>query len=914
MGYPNVGGSSAWGVVIESVSVLAHELRRLKGQAGLSFSQLAERCWCSRSSLERYMNGRIFPPREVVAAISEACGGDTERVLGLWEQAWAARDDKGRTAMASPPSGSSGVGDPPPAALLLPRQLPLNTRGFTGREDLLTALDTLLAERDESGVDVAHIAAIVGTAGVGKTALATHWAHRIAPRFPDGQLWVDLHGYAPGQSVSPDHALGVLLRALGVAGSSIPPDLESRSGLFRSLVANRRVLLVLDNAYSAEPVRPLLPGGVGCLVLVTSRDGMAGLVARDGATRLRVDLLSVSESVALLRRVTGGRIAAADPHDIATVVTLCARLPLALRIVADRMDGTDPAGLAGLVADLTEISPLDTLSVGGDAQSAIRAVFSWSYRSLPSAAATLFRRLSMMPLPDYDEYVAAAMMGMSLSAVRPLLTVLVDAHMVESRTAGRMHIHDLLRAFAAERAQLEDADSVRHLAVDRVLNYYRHAVAVAVDLAFPHEKRRAHVPACGTPVPSFADGSAALRWLDSEWPRLRPVVAYAATVGWYTHTVQLAAMLYRYLIIGAHHGDALVLHGHAVAAAETERDRAGLANAAHNLGSTYWLLGQQTQAHDLYQRALDIFVETGDTVGAARALGNLGNVYWRWGRNDDAYRFYQQAQAVFVETRNLPAQAMTLLNLSELHSGWGQYDIAFRHAKQAFELCRVVEDQSGEASSRKIMGDLHFRFGQDADALDEYAVVLEVGRRLGHNRIVAYALDGQGSVRVRQHDCERAVALHEEALSLRREAGDQFGEVDTLCRLAFALHRSGDHRGAAVYFRNAFASAQRLGWRGAEPRLLNGLGEVASAGLEFDDAISHHGEALEQARRLGDRYEQARAWRGLAVAQFMAGNERVAREQGDIARTMYARLRVPESADVDSWLRRHADSRRDDVG
>ncbi len=896
------------GGVIESVGVLARELRHLKGLAGLSLSQLADRCWCSKSSLERYLNGRTFPPRDVVKAISEACGGDTDHVLALWEQAWTTRDERGRATAASPGGGAAPVAVPPP------KQLPLDVRSFTGRAELIASLDALRAERDEPSADFARVAVIVGTAGVGKTALATHWAHRIADRFPDGQLWINLQGYAPEQSLTPDHALGVLLRALGVAGSSLPPDLEGRAGLFRSLMANRRALLVLDNAASAEQVRPLLPGGAGCLVLATSRDSMTGLVARDGATRLRVNLLSESESVALLRRVVGPRAVDAHADGMRTLVRLCARLPLALRIVADHLDGADSAAVTALIADLAEMSPLDTMTVGGDTLSAIRTVFSWSYRSLPADAAALFRRLSTLPLPDYDDYVAAAMMGTSLGEVRRLLAVLADAHLVESRGAGHLHIHDLLRAFAAERAQAEDTRTARGLAVGRVLNHYCHVVADAVGVTFPHEKHRPDVPDPGTPAPSFPDAETALSWLDNGWGRLLAATTHAATAGWSRHAIRLAAMLYRYLIVGAHHGDALIVHGHAVDAAEAIRDRAGLATAAHNLGSTFWLLGRQTQAHDHYQRALDIFVELGDHLGEARALGNLGNVYWRWGRNDDAYRCYQQAQAVFVEARNVPAQATTLLNLGELHNGWGQYEIAFRHGRQALDLYRSVDDLAGEASARKVIGDVHFRYGRSSDALGEYETALDVGRRLGHSRVTAYALDGQGSVWVRRRQYDRAVTLHEEALSVRRAAGDVFGEVDTTDRLGFALYDSGDYGGAVTHYRTALTSAKRLGWRGVEPRLLNGLGEVASATAAPDSALLHHEEALDLARRLGDRYEQARGWFGLAVSNLLMGNERVAAEQGDISRTMYGRLRVPESADVATWLRQLGNDRRNDVG
>lgn len=878
----------------------------MKGNAGLSFSQLSERCLCSRSSLERYLNGRIFPPRDVVVAISDACGGDRDRVLAIWEKAWATRDEQ-QLASASPRAEAGPpVGAPPPM------QLPLDVRNFIGRRELLDTLDGMLGERDSSVY--LRIAAIVGTAGVGKTALVTHWAHRVASQFPDGQLWINLHGYAPGRSVTPEHALGVLLRALGVSGSAIPPDLESRSGLFRSLLAGRRVLLVFDNAASVEQVRPLLPGESECFVLVTSRNSLTGLVARDGATRVRVGLLSVDESVALLRKVVGASVVDAQLPDMHAVVALCSRLPLALRIVADRIGGEDSAAVSALISSLSEMSPLDTLDVAGDPYSAVRAVFSWSYRDQPADAAALFRRFGTLPLPDYDEHVSAALLGVPPGGARRLLAVLADAHLVEPRGGRRVHVHDLLRAFAAEQAEAEDSGGTRRAAVDRVLLYYRDMVAAAVDVAFPRDRRHAGVPATAKFASSFSDADAAMRWLDTEWSNLFAASVFAATNGRLAKAVQLANMLGRYLTFGARHGDALTMHRHAVMAAEAAGDQAGLATAIHNLGSTHWLLSQQSEAHHYYEQARDIFRDLGDRIGEARALGNLGNVYWRWGRNDDAYRCYQQARVFFVEERDAHGQAMSLLNLSELHAAWGQYEIAFRHCRQALELYLSVNDVAGEASSRKLMCDIHLRYGRYADALDGYQAALSAGGRLGHRRIMAYALDGMGRVWAGQREYDRAVTAHEQALVYRVEVRDEFGEVDTTGCLGFALYGLGRYDEAIACYQKALDSAGRLGCRGIEPRLLNGIGEVATATGATNEGLSHHGSALEHARPLGDPYEQARAWFGLARANLVLGQRQVATQQADIARTQFARLGVPEGGEVDTWLRQLADETRRDIG
>lgn len=821
-------------------------------------------------------------------------------MLALWEKAWATRDEQQVAPIAA--RAETGV-------LAPPMQLPLDVRNFTGRQDLIGMLDELLG-----GAGYLRVAAVVGTAGVGKTALATHWAHRVAGRFPDGQLWINLHGYAPARSMTPDHALGVLLRALGVSGSAVPPDLEGRSGLFRSLLAGRRVLLVLDNASSAEQVRPLLPGESGCLVVVTSRNNLTGLVARDGATRVRVGQLSVDESVTLLRRVIGTSVVDATLSDMHSVVTLCARLPLALRIVADRIGGEDHTEVSALVSSLSKMSPLDTLDVGGDSQSAVRAVFSWSYRDQPAEAAALFRRFGTLPLPDYDEHVSAALLGISPGEARRLLGVLADAHLVEPRRGGKVHVHDLLRAFAAEQAAAQDSEITRRATVDRVLLHYRDMVAAAVDVAFPSDRRRTGERAPATLVPPFQDAATALGWLDAEWSNLFAASVFAATNGRFARAVQLANMLGRYLIFGARHEDALTMHRHAVAAAEAAGDQAGLAAAILNLGSTHWLLSQQTEAHDHYARARDLFRELGDPVGEARALGNLGNVYWRWGRNDDAYRCYQQAGVIFIEDRDVRAQAMGLLNVSELHIAWGQYEIAFRHCRQALELYRSVGDPVGEASSQKYLGDLHLRHGRCALALDSYQAVFAAGGRLGHKRLMAYALEGMGGVWARQGEYDRAVTAHERALAFRVEVRDEFGAIETNAFLGAACHGLGRHDQATDHYRTALAAAERLGSRGMLSRLLNGLGEVATATATPGDGLTHHGSALELARKLGDSYEQARAWFGLARANLLLGEERVAVQQADIARTQFSRLGIPDADEVGSWLRGLAVDRGREIG
>ena len=338
---------------------------------------------------------------------------------------------------------------------LVPRELPADVDRFTGRSAELAELDQLLAagggaDRDTAtAAGAALICVVAGTAGVGKTALAVHWGHRVRDAFPGGQLYVDLRGYDPGKPVTAAGALAGSLRALGVADQDIPADVGERAACYRSLLDGRRALVVLDNAASVEQVRPLLPGTPSCVVVVTSRDSLPGLVARHGARRLGLDLLPAGDAVGLLRELIGERVAA-DPVAAATLAAQCARLPLALRVAAELAAAGPDMDLAELAGELADQQRrLDLLDAGGDPRTAVRAVFSWSYRRLPADVARAFRLIGLHPGPDLDTFAAAALTGTSAQQAADLLRQLARGHLIHRAAPGRYAMHDLLRAYAA---------------------------------------------------------------------------------------------------------------------------------------------------------------------------------------------------------------------------------------------------------------------------------------------------------------------------------------------------------------------------------------------------------------------------------------------------------------------------------
>ncbi|MGW4467599.1 NB-ARC domain-containing protein [Micromonospora sp. NPDC004704] len=419
-----------------------------------------------------------------------------------------------------------------------PRQLPGDIPAFTGRDAESAALDDLLTTAASAGA----VAVVSGTAGVGKTALAVHWAHRVAAAFPDGQLYLDLRGYDVDAPVTPVRALEGFLHALD--GNRAQPwgGVDELAARFRSLVANRRMLLVLDNANSVDQVRPLLPGTASCFVLVTSRDRLTALAVRHGARRVALDRLPLDESLRLLGALVGPRVTT-DPESAAVLARRCAQLPLALRIAGDLAAARPTAPLADLAADLAdEQHRLDLLDAGGDERTDVRAVFSWSYRRLDPPAMRLFRLLALHP-GDFDRYAAAALAGLHPAQLHRPLETLLRTHLVQRVDGDRMELHDLLRAYANE--LLRDDERRR---VDVLVDYYRHAAVAALDVASPDDRydwlTRGGYP--GT-LPPFADPDAARRWLDAERPNLMAVTDYAHRHDRWDETKQLSAMLWRYL-------------------------------------------------------------------------------------------------------------------------------------------------------------------------------------------------------------------------------------------------------------------------------------------------------------------------------------------------------------------------------
>jgi DNA-binding SARP family transcriptional activator/Tfp pilus assembly protein PilF len=660
------------------------------------------------------------------------------------------------SAAASPPA--AGPADPGSAPEgVVPRQLPVVTRHFAGRAGALKVLTELVTEPGEAGGGVV-ISAIEGTAGIGKTTLAVHFAHQVADRFPDGQLYVNLRGFDPaGPPMTPDEAIRLFLGALGVPTAGIPDTLDAQAGLYRSLLAGQRMLVLLDNARDTGQVRPLLPASPGCLVIVTSRSELTGLVAAEGAYPLTLDLLTGAEARELLARRLGPERLAAEVAAADELIELCARLPLALSIAAARAASAAALPLASLAADLRDArGRLDALDTGHAAAS-VRAVFSWSYRQLDPTAARMFRLLGLHPGPDVSVPAAASMAGLPLRQARTALAELTRAHLLAEPAPGRFTFHDLLRAYAAERAEADDTDGERRAAVHRMLDHYLHTAHPATVLVHPTPKVIT-LPALqpGVQPERPADAGQARAWFEAERRVLIAATAQALENGFDTYACQLPWALARFLNLRGYWHDWTITERIALAAAERLGDREAQASACLRLGSASVRLGRYPDAHTYFGQAASGYAEVGDPVGQANAHNGL---------------------ALTLEYQDRDADALG-------------------HAQQALELFTAAGDQPGRALALNAVGWYHTRLGDHQQALVYCGEALGLVQALGAREVEAGTLDSLGYAHHQLGDHAEAAACYQRALDLHRETGNRWCQAETLGHIAEARHAAGQPEGA----------------------------------------------------------------------------------------------------------------------
>jgi DNA-binding SARP family transcriptional activator/tetratricopeptide (TPR) repeat protein len=726
--------------------------------------QVRERLWGQRM-LALYRCGRqadaLAAYRQLRTALADELGLDPSDELRRLETAILAHD----------PTLTSPAAEQPAARFIpgpVPRQLPTPPRSFTGREPELAYLDALLTA--DAGLPTAMvIAALSGTAGVGKTALAIHWAHRVADRFPDGQLYVNLRGFDPtGSVMHPAKALRGFLDALAVPAQRIPAEPDAQLGLYRSLLADKRLLIVLDNARDAEQVRPLLPGSPTVLVVATSRSQLSGLVAVEGAHPVTLDLLSTAGARELLiGRLGAGRLAA-EPTAVDDIITRCTRLPLALAMVAARAATHPGFGLAVLAKELHEASGgLDAFADAEDATTDIRAVFSWSYQRLSTEAARLFRLLGLHPGPDISAAAAASLAGLVTTRVRPLLAQLACAHLILEHTPGRYTFHDLLRAYATEQAHAHDSDTDRHTAVHRMLDHYLHTAHAADRLLYSTRDPITLTPPQPGVTPEHPiDHQQAMAWFTIEHPILLAAVDHASLRGFDRHTWQLAWSLSTFLHRRGHwHGWAASWHT-ALAAARRLADQSAQAYAHRHLACAYTSLGRLDEAHTHLLHALDLYDHAADHVGLAHTRLHLADGSGRQGRYAEALDHGRQSLDLYRATGHRSGQARALSAVGSSYAQLGNHAQALTACQQALTLHQQLGDRPGEGTTWNSLGHAHHCLGHHPRALACYQRALDLWRNLGDPYQQARTLTNLGDTDHAAGNAAAASATWQAALTI----------------------------------------------------------------------------------------------------------------------------------------------------
>ena len=661
----------------------------------------------------------------------------------------------------------------------VPAQLPLDAPGFSGRREELSILRAMLpAEpgqqgpgQQDSGPTV-PIVVLSGTAGTGKTALAIRFGHQVAKRFPGGQLYVNLRGLDPATPpMEPAEALRLFLDALGVPPHRIPADTEGRSALFRSLLDDRQMLIVLDNARNVAQVRPLLPGAPGSLVVVTTRNELTGLVAAEGAIPLTLDVLGDVEAHEMLARRLGRARVAAEPGAADEIIAACARLPLALSIAAGRAAGRPKRPLTELAAELHDArGRLDALEAG-DAVTNVRAVLSWSYDQLSEPAARMFRLLGVHPGPDISLSAAASLAGMPRAAAGAALRELARTHMVAEYLPARFTFHDLLRAYAADQAERHDPEPERRAAAHRVLDHYLHTAMAASNRFSPFRSAlQLAGPQPGVLPADVTDKDQAMAWFDAEVPVLLALIAFADASDFDTHAWQIPWTLGPFFNRRGRWQDYTATQQIALAAATRLDDTLALAHAHHLLGHVQSQTGAYADADPNFRRALDEFRKLGDRANEAVVLNGLAGMLEKQERYPEALAVALDALRMLKAVGHWWTQATLENGVGWLYAHLGQYDRALTHCQRALSLHRDS----------------------------------------GHRGGTADTLDSIGYVYLHLGDITQAKAHYTKAIEAYREIGAPFGEGNSLSGLGDALLAEGDREAARTAWRDAIVILDRL--------------------------------------------------------------------------------------------------------
>ncbi|MEV4195466.1 ATP-binding protein, partial [Streptomyces toxytricini] len=730
------------------------------------------------------------------------------------------------------------------------RTLPRDVAAFTGREH---ELRQLLRTATPGRSVVIHT--VDGMPGVGKTTLATHAAHRLAERYPDGQLYVRLHAHTPGQRpADPADVLAALLTGIGVRPQQLPDGLEARAALWRDRLAGRRMVIVMDDAENADQVEPLLPGSEGCLAIITSRRRLAAL---DGAVPLSLTVMPPDDAAALFIRLTHRTVPDTGPERdaVAEAVRLCGHLPLAIALLAARLAHHPAWSIAEYTADFA--AARDRLGELEAGDRAVAAAFELSYRALPADRQRFLRRLGLHPGPDIDAYAAAALGGVPIAEARRHLGALYTHHLVEEPARGRYRLHDLIREYARSLAEQDPAaDRVR--AVDRLFAYYQHT-AEAADRHYA-DARRPESPVTAEPpaeAPQLAGRSQALAWMRAERVNLLSCTRYAVAEGRQSDVVRFALAVHVFFRLEGPWHEGMSLLGAGISAARRLGDRRGEANALWGLGWMHRVTGDYAAAVERAEQALSLYRSLEERLGEANTLRDLGRVRRMTGNHSAAADLAEQALAVYRSLDDRLGEANSLWDLAWARRMTGEYDQSAARAEQALALYRSLGNRLGEANAlwdlgwaRRLTGDLPAAVDLTGQALALYRSLPD---RLGE----ANALWSLAECKRLTGDHQVAAVLGERALELYRALDVRLGEAHTLRDLGRVRRLTGDLEAAAEMTERALELFRALGDRLGEAEVLNSKGALLAETAGPDEALAQHRQALRIARQVNSPLEEA---------------------------------------------------------
>ena len=791
---------------------------------------------------------------------------------------------------------------PPPASAAVTRALPRDVAGFTGRGAELRRLLGDLAAAAPEGGGVVGICAIGGMAGIGKTTLAVHAAHRLAERFPDGQLFLPLHAYTPGQRpVDPADALASLLLAAGVGAHAIPAGVEARAARWRDYLAGKKVLLVLDDAAGHEQVRPLLPGTAGSLVLITSRRRLAAL---EDAAVISLDMLAPDEAAALLTRLVGRPGLDAGDAGVGEITRLCGYLPLAIGMLASQLHHHPAWTTAGLAADLA--AARDRLELMRAENLSVAAAFGLSYQDLSSDQRRLFRRLGLHPGPDIDAHAAAALDGTTTQAARRGLEGLYDQHLITEPAPGRYRLHDLLREHAQALAAADDP-ATRETATGRLLDYYLHTALAAGSHIPPQRITSVSLPAARPPdcAPPIATQSQASSWLEAERANLSAAVGYAAGTGRTQHAMVIPAAITGFLQLGGYWDQDHALLQTALAAARQAGDQPSQGQLLLLLGLATWMTDDYAGATATFRQALALYRDLGDPAGQGDAIIGIAFVCLLADDYPAAAAYDRQALELFRGIGHQRGQANALNDLGTVYQRTGNYPAAAASQRQALELYRDIGHRTGESDALSELAIVQMLTGDYPAAAATFEHVLALERDMGDRHGQALTLHDRGRLQRLTGDYRAAAASQQQALGQLRDIGDPANQLYVLGELGLVQQLTGDYAAAAASLQQALELSRDTGERYGQAEVLNSLGELSARTAASQQARDYHTQALAIARELGVPVEEARAAEGIGRAHLQDGHPSKGTAHLRQALAIYQRIGAPDAQRVQDTLAAH---------